>query len=90
MNEFLSLYDYPGYAAGKTLGQAVYKYAAEQKTPVSTREVSTRTYNGKVMLYTKSFLDEFFKNPAYKAIIDADGQARKAKQGYYTKPTLTL
>jgi hypothetical protein len=91
MNEFLSLFDFLGYPAGKNLGESVYKYALEQKTPVSTRQVSTRTYTGKVMLYTRPFLREFFGNPAYKSIIDADGLARKAKiENYYTNSTTTL
>ena len=91
MNEFLSLFDFLGYPAGKNLGESVYNYAAQQKTPVSTRQVSTRTYTGKVMLYTRTFLREFFSNPVYKGIIDADGVARRAKrENYYTNTTTTL
>ena len=91
MNEFLSLFDFLGYPAGKNLGESVYNYAVQQKTPVSTRLVSTRTYTGKVMLYTRPFLREFFGNPVYKGIIDADGVARRAKrENYYTNTTTTL
>ena len=91
MNEFLSLFDFLGYPAGKNLGESVYNYAVQQKTPVSTRQVSTRTYTGKVMLYPKPFLREFFSNPVYKGIIDADGLARRAKrENYYTNTTTTL
>lgn len=55
-----SLYDYLGQAAGLALGKDVYKVALEMKEPVSTREVETPYYNGKVMLYRKEFLKEYF------------------------------
>ena len=55
-----SLYDYLGQAAGPALGKDVYRVALESKEPVSTREVNTKYYNGKVMLYRKEFLKEYF------------------------------
>ena len=55
-----SLYDYLGEAAGPELGKDVYKVALKMKEPVSTREVETTYYNGKVMLYRKEFLKEYF------------------------------
>lgn len=55
-----SLYDYLGHAAGPALGKDVYKVALATKEPVSSREVNTRYYNGKVMLYRKEFLKEYF------------------------------
>ena len=55
-----SLYDYLGEAAGPELGKDVYKVALEMKEPVSTREVETTYYNGKVMLYRKEFLKKYF------------------------------
>jgi len=58
----MSLYDYLGYAAGSSLGDKVYKAASQLKVPVSTREVSNKAYRGRVMLYPKSFLKEYFEN----------------------------
>jgi hypothetical protein len=57
----LSLYDYLGKAAGTDLGKQVADYAAYKKAKIETRDVSNPRYTGKVMLYEKSFLDEFFK-----------------------------
>jgi hypothetical protein len=57
----LSLYDYLGRAAGAELGKQVADYAAFKKTKIETRDVSNPRYTGKVMLYEKTFLDEFFK-----------------------------
>mgnify|MGYP001061660833 CR=1 FL=1 len=55
-----SLYDYLGQAAGPALGKDVYNVALLEKEPVATREVDTRYYKGKVMLYRKEFLKEYF------------------------------
>tara|TARA_B110000977_G_C10838171_1_gene400864 strand:+ start:297 stop:557 length:261 start_codon:yes stop_codon:yes gene_type:complete len=57
----VSLYDYLGHAAGTELGKDVYKKAMEVNEPVSTRDVETPNYRGKVMLYRKQFLKEYFK-----------------------------
>jgi len=56
----VSLFEYLGKPAGSSLGDKVYKAAKKSKTTVTTREVHTKTYSGKVMLYPKEFLDEFF------------------------------
>ena len=56
----MSLYDYLGRAAGSELGQKVAQAAASQKVKFEMREVSNSTYQGNVMLYPKSFLDQFF------------------------------
>lgn len=61
MEEMLSLYEYLGKAAGNKLGQAVYEKAKQQKVTVSKRDIQTKTYKGKVLLYPKSFLDSYFK-----------------------------
>ena len=58
--ELISLYDYLGKAAGPELGKLVADYAKLRKFPVQLREVNTKTYKGKVLLYTKEFLMEFF------------------------------
>ena len=58
----ISLYDYLGYAAGSELGAKVYQAATKAKQQVQTREVHTKTYTGKVMLYKKQFLKEYFES----------------------------
>ena len=59
-NKMMSLYDYLGRAAGPQLGQNVAKAAARKKVKFSTRYVEQGGYKGDVMLYPKSFLDEYF------------------------------
>lgn len=59
--KLLSLYDYLGYPAGKELGEQVAAYAKIRKAKCSTRYVTTLTYTGPVMLYTKEFLNEYFE-----------------------------
>jgi len=56
-----SLFDYLGKAAGVPLGTAVYQAARRARSPIAIREVSTRKYTGKIVLYTKEFLDDYFK-----------------------------
>lgn len=60
--EFMSLYDYLGKAAGKKLGEEVYKNAKSLKIQTKTRDISNSAYTGKVMLYPKPFLDLYFKS----------------------------
>ena len=56
----MSLYDYLGRAAGPELGQQVAQAAARKKVKFQTRYVEQGGYKGDVMLYPKSFLDEYF------------------------------
>ena len=56
----MSLFDYLGRPAGSELGQRVAAAAARSKIKYETRHVSTKTYTGDVMLYPKTFLDQFF------------------------------
>ena len=56
----VSLYDYLGQKAGPELGKDVYKSAVREKEPVDIREISNKAYTGKVMLYRKEFLKEYF------------------------------
>lgn len=58
----LSLYDYLGHAAGSDLGKKVAETAQEKNINYETKEVSNSRYTGKVMIYPKSFLDEYFGN----------------------------
>ena len=55
-----SLYDYLGQKAGPELGKDVYKTALILKEPVGVREISNKAYTGKVMLYRKEFLKDYF------------------------------
>jgi hypothetical protein len=60
----VSLFDYLGKAAGAELGKHVADFAITKKAKIETREVSNPRYTGKVMLYERTLLDEFFKlNP---------------------------
>lgn len=56
----LSLYDYLGKAAGSDLGKAVWQAAKKVKIKPEEREVSTKTYSGKILVYPISFLDQYF------------------------------
>ena len=58
--QMMSLYDYLGHAAGPELGKQVASAAARVGVKGSMREVSNPVYKGPVMLYPKSFLDNFF------------------------------
>ncbi len=58
----LSLYDYLGKAAGRELGNQVYKSASAKKIQVTEKHVSNPVYSGKILMYPKSFLDSYF-NP---------------------------
>ena len=60
--EMLSLYDYLGKRAGEELGGEVTKAAKAHPKHIqlSSREISNPVYSGKVTLYPKWFLDEYF------------------------------
>ena len=58
---YMSLYDFLGKPAGMNLGQKVCGEALRQKIKMEQREVSTKNYTGKVMLYPEAFLKEYFK-----------------------------
>ena len=57
----ISLFDYLGRAAGSELGKKVNAYSQIREAQVSQRYVENPQYKGKIMLYTKEFLDEFFR-----------------------------
>ncbi len=56
----LSLYDYLGRAAGPELGKDVFVAAAAKKVNTITKQVSNPVYKGKIVMYPKSFLNEYF------------------------------
>ena len=57
----MSLFEYLGYAAGGELGKEVYDTATKLRETIKTQEVSNPKYQGKVMLYRREFLQEYFK-----------------------------
>ena len=58
--EMISLYDYLGRAAGPDLGKTVATAAAKAGIKSEIREVSHVGYRGPIMLYPRTFLDNFF------------------------------
>jgi hypothetical protein len=58
--QMLSLYDYLGKAAGPILGKEVHKIAYNKKIPFAIKEISNPKYTGKILMYPKYFLDEYF------------------------------
>ena len=56
----ISLYDYLGRAAGPDLGKQVAYAAAKAGIKSEIREVSHVGYKGPIMLYPRTFLDNFF------------------------------
>lgn len=60
--EFLSLFDYLGKPAGTTLGKEVFEACKLRSQPYQLRDISNRKYTGKVILYKKSFLQEYFNS----------------------------
>jgi len=68
--EMLSLYEYLGKAAGPELGLAVWNAAKAQKIRPDEREVSTKKYSGKILMYPESFLDTYFGKKTTNKVID--------------------
>lgn len=58
----LSLFDYLGHAAGRELGEQVWKAAKQSSIKPAEKMVTTKTYSGKILMYPKSFLDRYFAN----------------------------
>ena len=56
----ISLYDYLGHAAGSDLGKQVAIAASKAGIKAEIREVSHVGYKGPIMLYPRTFLDNFF------------------------------
>ncbi len=59
--EFVSLFEYLKKPAGGDLGKQVFAKAKSIGLVVKTKDITTPRYTGKVMLYPKSFLEEYFK-----------------------------
>ena len=56
----LSLMDYLGQPAGPELGKEVYAASKKAGIQVTERQVKTRRYEGKILVYPKYFLHAFF------------------------------
>ena len=59
--EYLSLYDFLG-RPGKELGKSVYEHAKKQGIKTETKEITNPKYTGKVMMYPKDFLEDYFSS----------------------------
>ena len=79
-SKMLSLYDYLGRPAGKALGYAVAHQAHLINAHVEHRYVENPVYKGNVNLYCEDLLKSFFKNPAYKNVIENDIKEYTLKQ----------
>ncbi len=62
----MSLYEYLGRAAGSELGKNVAETAVKLKETIKEQNVSNPKYTGKVLLYRREFLDEYFGNKIYE------------------------
>tara|TARA_R110000822_G_scaffold298443_1_gene421151 strand:+ start:581 stop:829 length:249 start_codon:yes stop_codon:yes gene_type:complete len=62
-DDYLSLYDYLGRAAGPSTGESVKKYADENGVPFSTKQINNGGYKGTILTYPKSFLELYFREP---------------------------
>jgi hypothetical protein len=60
-NDYVSLFDYLGKPAGKEVGANVNRVATMMGIAPVKREVSNNRYRGLVNLYTREFLDVYFK-----------------------------
>lgn len=58
--KMLSLYDYLGKPAGSALGKAVWNAAKAARIKPLEREVVTKTYSGRILMYPESFLKKYF------------------------------
>jgi hypothetical protein len=61
--EMMSMFDYLGKkAGGSNLGKELYDFAKSKKAKITTREIKNKSYEGKVLVYERELLEEFFKN----------------------------
>jgi hypothetical protein len=62
----MSLFEYLGYAAGSELGKEVAATAVALKETITEHHVSNPKYTGKIKLYRREFLDEYFGKKIYE------------------------
>ena len=58
--EFVSLYDFLGRAAGQQLGKEVYRAAQLSSQSTIIKQVSNPKYTGKIVMYKPEFLRKYF------------------------------
>lgn len=61
--EYLSLYDYLGKAAGLELGKKVKAIARSEGVATKSKHVSNYKYEGEVLMYPREFLNKCFEPP---------------------------
>jgi len=66
----MSLYDYLGRAAGKSLGGEVFRTAMALRENIEEKAISNPAYTGNVHLYRREFLDEYFKKKVYEGEVE--------------------
>ena len=59
---YYSLYEYLGKAAGSELGKQVIQKAIQQQVKVTSHQVSNPKYEGRILRYPISFLKEYFNS----------------------------
>jgi hypothetical protein len=60
-DQMLSVFEYlGGKSAEKGTGDKVYKHAKQIGAKFEAKDIETRNYTGKIMLYERSFLDVYF------------------------------
>jgi hypothetical protein len=68
--KYYSLYEYLGKAAGPDLGTKVNAVAIDKRQPIVKQYVENPVFKGKVMCYTKNFLDSYFNKTEYNPDLD--------------------
>jgi 7-cyano-7-deazaguanine synthase len=66
--DYVSLYEFLGNAAGKELGNEVFKKSKELDIVVKSREISNPKYKGNVALYPRYFLKRYFENEVVNTV----------------------
>jgi hypothetical protein len=58
--EMVSLFDYLKKPAGPELGKQVSLAAMNEKIHIESKQVTTPKYKGNILMYPKTWLDEYF------------------------------
>lgn len=62
-DNFMSLYNFLGKAAGPALGKEIYKEASLQRIPFGEKYVDNPRYTGRVLMYPVTWLEKHFGHP---------------------------
>jgi hypothetical protein len=71
-DEYLSLYEFLGKAAGPKLGAEVKKRADENGVAFKMKDVPHSGFNGRVITYPKTFLEHAFRPPHQEELDEKD------------------